>query len=156
MSTRLKLSKPLAAVPVLESGVSRLIQALPFLSGEFTAVPASDGRKEILLVRPAPAFELNRILKIKYHGTSLHHVCKQMDTPSSYGGDLPHEPYMPYPRLPDPSRPQPITGFQVNVHTDGIILSVATHHCSFDATGMGQLSKTSQPAATVLRATSLT
>ncbi|KAF4204470.1 hypothetical protein CNMCM8927_007412 [Aspergillus lentulus] len=134
-----KLAKPYSAVPLLESGVSRLIQALPFLSGEFTAVPASDGGKEILLVRPTPIFQLSRILKIKYHETSIHHVIRQMDKPSSQGGDLPHEPYMPYPRLPDPSLPQPIVGFQVNVHTDGIILSVATHHCSFDATGMGSM-----------------
>ncbi|GAQ03192.1 hypothetical protein ALT_0513 [Aspergillus lentulus] len=134
-----KLAKPYSAVPLLESGVSRLIQALPFLSGEFTAVPVSDGGKEILLVRPTPIFQLSRILKIKYHETSVHHVIRQMDKPSSQGGDLPHEPYMPYPRLPDPSLPQPIVGFQVNVHTDGIILSVATHHCSFDATGMGSM-----------------
>ncbi|GFG10815.1 hypothetical protein IFM61392_06590 [Aspergillus lentulus] len=134
-----KLAKPYSAVPLLESGVSRLIQALPFLSGEFTAVPASDGGKEILLVRPTPIFQLSRILKIKYHETSVHHVIRQMDKPSSQGGDLPHEPYMPYPRLPDPSLPQSIVGFQVNVHTDGIILSVATHHCSFDATGMGSM-----------------
>jgi hypothetical protein len=134
-----KLSKPLTVVPLLESGVKRLIQALPFLSGEFTTVPASDDGKEILLVRPAPNFELGRIFKIERHGTSLQDVFDQMDEPSGQGGDLPHEPYMPYPRFPDPSRPQPIVGFQVNVHRDGVILSVATHHCAFDATGMGSI-----------------
>ncbi|KAF4770713.1 hypothetical protein N7455_007128 [Penicillium solitum] len=128
------LNESSKAIPILEHGVERLIQYLPFLTGNVafsTRVPGKDNVFEIQ--PPTKQFLLQLpMLRIKYHEQPIfsrysRHVVAQ--------DIFLNEDIIPIPFALAEDYPSPVIRFQANIMPDGIILCYNFHHTAIDGIG---------------------
>ncbi|RHZ65434.1 hypothetical protein CDV55_107575 [Aspergillus turcosus] len=117
---------------ILRSGLERLLAAIPFLSQD-VVIPVGCDSLDSIKVQPPSSSDLDRVLKIKYHDDPLREALAKA---SKDKAQFERE-FMPVQMVPDISLPCPVLVIQVNLHPDGVLLSVAANHMVMDATGMG-------------------
>nr|WMY26075.1 AzoD [Aspergillus insulicola] len=127
-------TNPANCIANLQLGVKRLLAAVPLLTGKIER-SRSLGWTWKISISSATTFDITRVFKIKYHDMALGQMFKGATTEANPG--LPFESCMPLPLFFNTARPAPIFGLQANVHSDGLLLSLAVSHMVFDATGMG-------------------
>ncbi|BCS02678.1 uncharacterized protein AKAW2_60942S [Aspergillus luchuensis] len=103
-----KLDSPSDGIPVLRNGISRLLDALPFLSGNIVMIEELDGKQNLMQVTPAEASALHRspMLKVIHHGAKTTAV--ECD-------DVQHADFVPIPLHLHTTDPSPVLRFQANV-----------------------------------------
>ncbi|GMG45137.1 unnamed protein product [Aspergillus oryzae var. brunneus] len=118
------------AISQLQTGVSSLLSALPFLSGDVVRYTAPGKTKWLYqLCPPTHQVQATGVLVVKHHQMRCM-VDEKRFAPSSTS----HIPLSPF---AEPARPAPIFRVQANAYIDGITLGFAFHHIAVDATGMG-------------------
>ncbi|GFF78841.1 hypothetical protein IFM53868_02447 [Aspergillus udagawae] len=117
---------------ILRHGLERLLATIPLLSHD-VVIPVGCDSLDSIKIQPPSSSDVDRVLKIKCHDDPLREALAEA------GKDKAHfeQEFMPIDIVPDISRPCPVLVLQVNLHPDGVLLSVATNHMVMDATGMG-------------------
>ncbi|OJJ94722.1 hypothetical protein ASPACDRAFT_55634 [Aspergillus aculeatus ATCC 16872] len=127
------LDNPARAIPVLEAAVERLINELPFLTGNVN----------VREVQPSTAAVLDQhpMLVIKHHPRKYISSAASASPVRGRGqtisyDDIFTEEYLPLPLNMGSAPASPVYRFQANILEDGIILCGSAHHNAVD--GMGQ------------------
>ncbi|CAG8898818.1 unnamed protein product [Penicillium egyptiacum] len=121
-------------IDALRTGVTRLCEKFPFLTG--LAVPSSQsaGKEGVLEVQPASSNFLERYPMLQVaHSPGMDEVSRD---------DFIQQQYLPIPFLIPPTEPMPLVRFKANVTRTMIILSVAYFHRALDSTGVSVVLKT--------------
>jgi hypothetical protein len=134
------IDEPSTAIPVLEAGVNRLVEFLPFLAGNVTRSTRLQGKKNVYEVQPSSAEFLQRhpMLKIKHHGQAV-----SPKTPGvSFSYDtIFNENWIPMPLDMVLEELAPVLRFQANIMQDGIILCYNFHHRAMDGIAVENVMK---------------
>ncbi|RAK71130.1 uncharacterized protein BO72DRAFT_442737 [Aspergillus fijiensis CBS 313.89] len=141
------LDNPARAIPVLEAAVERLINELPFLTGNVVLSSSSSspipGRQNVREVQPSTAAMLDQhpMLVIKHHPRKYISGPARASPVRSRGQIINYdeiftEEYLPLPLDMGSAPASPVYRFQANILEDGIILCGSAHHNAVD--GMGQ------------------
>ncbi|RAH70047.1 uncharacterized protein BO66DRAFT_452063 [Aspergillus aculeatinus CBS 121060] len=139
------LDNPARAIPVLEAAVERLIDELPFLTGNVVLSSSSPipGRQNVREVQPSTAAMLDQhpMLVIKHlprkyiSGPARASPVRGRGQVINYD-EIFTEEYLPLPLDMGSAPASPVYRFQANILEDGIILCGSAHHNAVD--GMGQ------------------
>lgn len=123
-----KLDSPSDGVPVLRNSISRLLHALPFLSGNIVTIEELDGKRNLMQVTPADAsaWHQSPILKV------INHAAK---TSAAECDDVQHAEFVPIPLHLHTTDLSPVSRFQANVMTDGLVLCATFDHRMMDGLG---------------------
>jgi hypothetical protein len=129
------LDEPSKGIPVLEAGVARLIDLLPFLTGNIASSNRVPGKQNVLEVQPpTERFLLQHpMFRTVDHDQS---ISPKSGNPIVSYDDLANEEFIPIPFKFMGVDPSPVFRFQVNLMLDGIILCLHFHHQALDGIGV--------------------
>lgn len=114
---------------LLGEGIDRLVNRLPFLSGD--VFPSPTGQRSTEQIQPCPeTLAAIPMYKVK-HDTEP--MAKAMD---QLGLIIWHKAFCPLPPFLDPTAGRPVVRFQGTALSDGIILGVSFNHRVFDVVGI--------------------
>ncbi|GKZ85984.1 hypothetical protein AnigIFM56816_000832 [Aspergillus niger] len=124
-----KLDSPSDAIAVLQNGISRLLHALPFLSGNIVTIEELNGKKNSMQITPADASTMHQspMLKVALHAA---------ETSAMERDDVQHADFVPIPIHLPTTDPSPVLRFQANIMTDGLVLCVTFDHRMMDGLGV--------------------
>ncbi|RDK45529.1 hypothetical protein M752DRAFT_333347 [Aspergillus phoenicis ATCC 13157] len=124
-----KLNSPSDAIAVLQNGISRLLHALPFLSGNIVTIEELNGKKNTMQITPADASTMHQspMLKVALHAAETSAVERD---------DVQHADFVPIPIHLPTTDPSPVLRFQANMMTDGLVLCVTFDHRMTDGLGV--------------------
>jgi hypothetical protein len=130
-----RLDKPSNAIPVLEAGITRLINLLPFLGGNVASSTRIPGKENVLEVQPSTqAFTMQHpVLKIRHHKQSIFPT---KSSPTVSYDRILNDDFIPIPFALAGEDPSPVFRFQANLMLDGIILCFNFHHTALDGVGV--------------------
>jgi fumigaclavine B O-acetyltransferase len=133
------------ALNAITKGIDRLLDMIPFLSGETPpAAGASGTKKGALEVRPGTAAPEEQIpmLQVKNQAGCTLPLRRIGTGAPVMPENVPiNDAFHPLPGLLTPGKPTPVIRFQANVLDDGIILGVSFNHHVFGAEGGGVVLK---------------
>lgn len=134
---------PDKALAALQTGVSRLVNQLPFLAGEQVPSSGSDEKENQMVVQPLSpdSLEKNPIFHVRHHSRYLPRdgfvqgcsVGFESRVTAILQGD-----YYPFVFFYGGTF-KPLLRLQANVLLDGIILCISFNHNAFDGTGMDNI-----------------
>ena len=124
-----KLDSPSDAIAVLQNGISRLLHALHFLSGNIVTIEELNGKKNSMQITPADASTMYQspMLKVALHAAETSAVERD---------DVQHADFVPIPIHLPTTDPSPVLRFQANMMTDGLVLCVTFDHRMTDGLGV--------------------
>jgi fumigaclavine B O-acetyltransferase len=117
-------------VSTLTSGVQRLLQIYPVLSGYICQDLQHSVLDEKIIIPDSENFSISKVLRVKHHGKPFEGFAQCHITPDSL---------MFLDIAPDPTQPAPLLGIQLNDFTDSLVLAFTVTHRAIDATGLGTL-----------------
>ncbi|PLB37645.1 transferase family-domain-containing protein [Aspergillus candidus] len=136
------IQKPQDAIPTLKSAILRVVDQLPFLTGEVGPCPDAT-KKNVMQVQPSPTTtHETSIVQVKEHP---QFVLSSTPTPEKGTGAGQHHarcvdlPGAIVPEFDYSSIPAPVFRAQINILADGIVLCLAINHMVIDGTGTGAL-----------------
>jgi fumigaclavine B O-acetyltransferase len=123
-----ELERPSESIQILQEALSRLLVALPFLSGNVAMSSQIKDKVNLQEVRPAdgPTMLQFPMLQVQHHRNK---VCA-IDWDAIFNQN-----YIPLPLVMSSSLPIPVARFQANVMKDAVVVCMASHHMAMDGLG---------------------
>ncbi|KAL4862417.1 transferase family-domain-containing protein [Aspergillus spectabilis] len=128
------LSQPQDAVPALQTGITALLNHLPFLTGA-VAPSKSSTKANAMDIWPRPG-DTSSILGIRYY--PHYRLASIPQSPQQGTSDGESTPDL-KPEFNYFATPAPIIRIQLNILTDGAIVCFAVNHMAIDGMGVGVL-----------------